>query len=812
MFRNIIKTTFRFFTKHQGYSLMNIIGLSLGLGACIAIFLFVQDEMSYDKFHKDYKRIVRAEGVFDFQGEVSHWAASQGFFGPRIAEKFPEVESFTRMLHFSSTETFSYEDIRYVEEKVFYVDSSFFEVFQYNLMHGDINTALEKPNNIVITQSTSKRYFGDKNPVGKILKTERESFIISGLMEDVPDNSHLHFDMIIPISTVRKRWKNVDRANQNAFYTYLKINQNVDLDTFAEKLDKGAWDVYGYIQNGDTLDIPEGLNVGINVTPIADIHLKSNLEKEFEKNSDIKTIYIFSTIAFLILILACINYINLATARSVNRSKEVAVRKILGGTRKNIFIQFMSESFILALISTVIALSLVELALPYINQITDKSLDLYFPDNMILLLIIFCCFIFVSVIAGFYPASILSRFEPIRILNFLKGFKRRKKLSLNFRRVLVILQIFISVCLISLSIIIYLQLKYIQNKNLGFQKENVLVIPFPMTIDKQKISVLKNELLKNIEVESASSTSGIPGERMPVLTVRMDELAKRNPDNGQGVFGIRVLSADQDIIETFGYEIADGRAFSKEYKTDEREAFILNEAAVKELEIEDPVGKDFEYLYGMAQPKKGKIIGVVKDFHYASLHSEVDPLMIHIFQPYAAYLSLRVNSENINELVEEIEKEWENAFPNVPFDFFFLDTYYDKLYTAEMNTARIVGFLTILAIIIACLGLFGLISYLAEQKTKEIGIRKVLGASTGNIIKLLLSEFVVLTLIALALAIFPTYLIANRWLEDFAFRINISIWIFLASAAFALFITIGTVIFKSYRAALYDPARTLRYE
>ncbi|MCF8228787.1 MAG: ABC transporter permease [Bacteroidales bacterium] len=815
MFGNILKTTARYFFKNGFFSLINLLGLAIGLATSILIFLFVQDELSYDKHFEDAADIYRLEPRYIGQGEDSRWAATQGNLIPTIKEKYPEIKDATKLHFFYNDVVGNYEALSFNESNVLVADTNFIEFFGLDILHGDRENALHGSKKAIVSASTARRYFGDEDPVGKIIRLNQDNFKVAAVIQDMPLNSHFHYDIIISMDEFRARGIPCDQGGPAAYYSYVKFKDKASRDHFDDKVRGNTWEVFGYVVAGDSSEVPEGYELQMITHPITNIHLNGHAEKEIEANSDAQYIYIFTIVALFVLIIACINYMNLTTAKSFRRAKEVGVRKVLGAHKRNIFRQFMSESYLISFLAILIALIVVELILPFFNNITVKDLQLNVFSNLILLLVLLIVYVIVGFLSGSYPAVFLSRFEPLKVLKSNTTNDKSNKSALYFRRGLVILQFAISVILIIGSITVYRQLVFIQNKKLGFQKENVLLVKTAGVWDKQKLEVLKKQLLNSPQIESISSASMIPGERAPFLTVRIPGLADQESEGsneGEDIFGMRVMSADEDVLNTFGFEISEGRGFSKEFGTDANEAFILNQAAVKEFELENPVGSSFEYLYGLEDPKKGKIIGVVEDFHYASLHTAVEPLMIHIMPVYYRYLAIRTNAGSTADILSKTEDAWMAAFPNLPFEYFFLDNYYDNLYKSELNLKSVITYFTILAIVIACLGLFGLAAYITELRTKEIGIRKVLGASFGSIVYSLSREFMLLIIIANILAWVPAYYFLNNWLDGYAFRISIGLGIFILTAIVSFFIAFVTVGMQAIKAAVMNPANALKYE
>ncbi len=814
MYKNIIKTALRHFVRYRGYTLTNIFGLAIGLATCILIFLYVQDELGYDRNFENAENIYRMEPHWTGQGEDSHWAATQGSTLPGIMKSYPEVESGVKFHHPYNPIIFRYDDQRFAEKNVLYADSAFLDVFNYDVISGDARHMLSGPGKIVLTRSTARRYFGDTEPVGKLLRVDDRSYAVSGIIQDPPRNSHLQFDLLISLDDMRSYWPGVDRDGPATFYSYVKFADQETARQVQKKYNDNIYTHLGMVVAGDSSNMPQEWTTEMIFRPITKIHLYGHAEKEISSNSDVSYVIMFAAVALFVLIIACFNYMNLATAKSTRRSREVGLRKVLGATRQHIFSQFMGESFAMVVLSMILALLLVDLSLPEFNRFTDKALSLDLLHNIPLMVLIVVIVIAVGFLSGTYPSVFMSRFSPIKSLKSNSLTASSTKTSLYLRRGLVLAQFTISIFLIIGILTVNKQLRYIQNKNLGFDKEQVLVLHLPDRSAKNKIEVMKNELLQNSGISSVAAASDVPGERIPFFTVRVpgnnSERHEQTEENADDSFTMRTWSVGYDFVKTLGLELVDGRAFSKDYGTDEQNAFIVNEAAVRELNLKPAVGHDFEYLYNMPEPKRGKIIGVVRDFHFASLHHEVEPVVIHIFPHYVRYLLVKLNTSQIQKTMADIEAVWNDHIPYLPIDSFFLDASYDNLYRKEMNTGTILGIFTILAIIIAVLGLFGLASYITEQRTKEIGIRKVLGASIPGIISNLSREFVILIAMANLLAWIPAFLFLNDWLDTFRFRTSISIWIFVISALISLLIAVFTVSAKAYSSARANPVKSLR--
>lgn len=816
MIRNIIKISIRYLVKQRGYAFINIFGLAFGLATCILIFLFIQDELSYDRFHTEAENIIRVEPRWVGQGEDSHWAATDGGLLPALESRYPEILSSVK-LHFNYQPSIvDYEDLSFSEERIMIADSSFFDVFSFRLLEGDPATCLSGTGKIVLTESYVSKYFYDEPAINQTLRIDDNPFIVSGVVQDVPVNSHLHFNIIMAMDEMRSNWPGVDKQpGPSTFYSYIRVADKGSLKSLKRKANEQIWEIYGLDVENDTTGVMEDYTPSLLFQPITDIHLNGHAEKEIEANSNKKYIYIFSSIALFVLIIACINYMNLATARSSRRSREVGMRKVLGAYRRNIFTQFMAESYIMCLIAMVIGLIMVEIILPGFNNLTGKELSLSISNNSVLLVLLILIVIIVGFLAGSYPSLFLARLDPMKILRSGLSAGKANKQALYLRRVLVITQFTISVILIIGTLTVYRQLNYIQNRSLGFDKEQLLVISIPARQHFDAVQSFRDDLVKNPKVVTSSTISGIPGQRMPFLSVALPDATESTLEDATSLqegFGMRVLSGDADLLRTLGVDFSEGRDFDPDIQQDEQEAFIINEAAVEWLGLKNPVGTRFNYTYNVDPIKEGKIIGVTENFHYASLHSEVEPIMIHIYQPYNRYLIIRLNTENIQRTVAGIEMAWTEALPTIPFSYFFLDSFYDNLYTAEANMGTIITYFALLAIIIACLGLFGLASYITEQRTKEIGIRKILGASMASIVKSLSYEFMILVLISNIIAWVPAYLLMQNWLNDFAYRTGIAIWIFALATIIAFIIAFVTISFQSIKAAMANPVNAIKYE
>ena len=756
---------------------------------CILILLYVQYEFSYDRYHENVEHIYRVVNE-------SSDALTPAPLASALLNDFPSIISAARIKHFEDM-LISYRNKRFYEERFFFANPSIFDVFTFPFIKGNSKTALQTPYSMVITQGMAEKYFGDDDPIGKIITYDNKyDFTITGVLENVPHNSHFKFDFLASFVTANHLFPNagLDKWNYwSSTYTYVLLKKDYPPTELEQQFPDF---VIKYLGKGWV----ESFQTRLHLQPLKRIHLHSHLWGEIEPNSDIKYIYLFSAIAFFILLIACINYMNLSTARYTNRAKEVGMRKVLGAYRVQLTKQFLCESVFLSFIALLLAVVLVELSLPSFCSLIDRKLVVNYYDNWLLLLCLIGIALFVGIASGSYPAFYLSAFQPLSVLRktLITGLAHSK-----LRKILVVLQFVISVVLIIATIIIYGQLNYIRNKKLGFNKERVVVLPIRDNYLRQKIEFIKNDLRQNTEILGVTASSYLPGD-INWITSFWWEGQQDDEDNTMAFNYV-----DYDFIQTFEIKLVEGRDFSKDFITDQTTAFILNEAAVKKTGWDSPIGKRLMRFYPVVQ---GSVIGVIKDFHLQSLHKKIKPLILHIGPVSYQYLSVKIHSNNIHSTLEFMKKKWKEFSPNRPFEYFFLDDYSKKLYKAEEKLSHIFGSFTFLAIFIACLGLFGLASFATEKRTKEIGIRKVLGASISNIVIMLIKEFIVLIIIASVIAYPIAHYVINKWLQNFAYRINVGLATFLVSVVIALIITLITVGSQAVRAARANPVDSLRYE
>ena len=800
MFRNYLKIAFRNLLKYKAYSFINIFGLAVGITACIMILLYVNDELSYDKYNLKAKQIYRVCSRAVVQGRELNMAVSPAPLGAAFVSDFPEVIQYARLMP-NANMLIRYKNNVFNETRFFWADSTIFNIFTMPFILGDPKTALNQPNTVVLTESLAKKYFGNENPLNKIMKFEDGTpYKVTGVTKDCPSNSHLHFDIFASMASIQAGKSN-SWLNDN-LYTYIVLKKDASASALKKKF-PGLVRKYAGPQVYQGLGIlfdewqKKGNAYGFFLQPLTSIHLHSNLDEEVEPNSNIRYVYIFSIIALFILLIACINFMNLSTARSLTRSKEVGVRKVLGSKKSQLIKQFLIESFLLTFIAVLIAVILAEIFLPSFDNLAEKNLHTNYFHSLYAMPALLITIIVVGLISGSYPAFFLSSFQPSKIL---KGKTTGTKGSW-LRSGLVIFQFSISIILLTGTMIIYNQIKYIQEADLGFNKENVLVIQRAWALGTHT-GTFKNELLKDPHILNASNTNDLPGRQYSTTVFKLENA----PISQQ--YLMELITTDENYAKTMDIEIAKGRYFSKENPADSS-AVVINESAAKTFNMKDPVGRRIIFV---GQNMTCTIIGVVKDFHLASLHEKIGPLVIYPRRGLTAYLPIRISSNNMSQTISLIKDEWKKFVPDKPFEYFFLDEDLNRLYNSEQKTGEILTSFSLLAIFIACMGLFGLAAFTTERRTKEIGIRKVLGASVLGVIFILSKDFTKWVLLSNIIAWPVAYYFMNKWLQDFAYRIEINWLLFIIAGLLTLVIALLTISIQSIRAAMANPVKSLRYE
>lgn len=795
MFYNYLKIAFRNLSKHKGFTFINIIGLSLGLTCFILIAAYTIDELSYDKFHEHSDRIYRIVNV-DTTDQQQGIARVGAPWAPMLKSQYPEIEDYSRLLRFGRS-LFQYEDKQFYESKGFLVDSGFMNVFTYEWIEGNVEYALTQPYQMVMTQSFAQKYFGDESPIGKqILIDQSQPYTVTGLMADPPQNGHFTFDFLASFDS-HDNWFKTE-ININNYWTYLLLKPGTDINSLDQKIQQFY---KAYVDTDGTSGSKPILQ------SLTSIHLTSNLQRELSANGDISRIYTLGTIAILILIIACINFMNLATARSSRRAREVGIRKVIGAKKKQLVIQFLGESIILCLIAFVFALALADLILPLFNEVAGKSITLNYWSQPLLSLGLLGIAILTGLISGSYPALFLASFQPIKVLKSNMGKIASGTLM---RKGLVITQFTVSMILIVCAIIIYQQLQYVSHKDLGYQKDQLLVLSMSDNKVRTQIQPMIEEWKQQSGILGIAGTSGLMGGGdwgMPLKYEGGAESDQISP---------RVFAVDHDYLKVHQMDLVNGRDFSKEISTDIG-AFILNETAAELTPWEDPVGKFLERPVGRNEEgewtyQKGTIVGIVKDFHYHSLRDQIQPLAIFVEPDYVSSLIIRLKADQIPETLDFINEQWSTNVPTHPIQYFFMDDLFNQMYMAENRLGKVVGIFASLAIIIACLGLFGLAAFTAERRSKEIGIRKVLGASVRNIIVLLSKDFAKLIAIALVISIPISIYFLKQWLENFAYRIEFNPIVFVYAGLGTTLLALLTISYQSIKAAQTNPINSLKDE
>jgi len=808
MFINYLKTSLRNLLRYKGYSLINIVGMTLGLASAILILLFVLDELSFDKFHKDSDRIYRISVQGKIQGPEISAAVSCVPIGPTLVQELPGVEKFTRLFPFGGDPLVRYENKSYVEEGFVYADSTFFDVFSASFVSGNAGKTLNRPNTLVITRSVAMKYFGSTDVIGKTLQIfdPPQQFSVDAVIDDYPENSHINFSILASFMSNPLSQSTIWVGNN--VYTYIKLSESANPKEVESNM-VSIVDKYVGPQLKQFLgfELSEmraaGNRYGYMITPITDIHLKSDLDFEFRPNGSITTVYVFSLIAVFLIIIASINFMNMATARASSRAREVGIRKVVGSQRSQLIGQFLTESTLLTSVSFLLAILIVFLALPYFNDIANKQLSVQlinwsaFLPSLILLLV------FISLISGSYPSFYLAGFNPVAVL---KGKLQMGIRGGWLRRTLVVIQFFITIGLIVCTLIITQQNKYLLNKDLNFDKNNLVVINRAFALGDQ--SQVFIDRIKDIPgITEASLTSMVPGGQSSGNTV-----FRREGDSSEELQVFNIIVSDYNFQKALKIDMVQGRYFSTEYGADSS-AVVINEAAAKRLQWDNAVDK---LLYQVAASPTGgdlplNVIGVIKDYHYESLHQEVKPLIIRLATGGVSSV-IRYSSLQKTELISKIKAIWTDIVPNQPFSYTFMEDQLLQNYEKDRQMGKIFTLFSVLASVVACLGLLGLSSFTVEKRKKEISIRKCLGAPAKKIMEILLKETLVLVTIATFLASPLSWYIMNRWLQNFSYHIEIGFWVFLLSTLIALGIAVGTILMHVYKASVRNPVEALKMD
>ncbi len=802
MLKNYLKITLRNILKQKFYFLINVSGLAIGITCSILIMLFVNYENSYDRYNEKADRTYRV-AVSALVGDTKiNQTYSSAITFAKLLEDFPEIETGVKFLKLGKSPVFIGSKIFY-EPKIFAVDSVFYDVFTIPLLNGNPKTVLAEPNSVVLSKNSALKYFGTTDVIGKVITLDlsREmgnvDFKITGVSENMPVNSHFHYNMLLSLTSF-PRYINSKGWTNNSFISYIVLKKNTSKDNFEQKLVDFTRKYMGAEKYDEW--VAKGNYWKYYLQPLTSIHLNSDLNGEFEPNGNSTYVNIFSIISLIVLLVACINFMNLSTAKASLRAREVGLRKVVGANKKNLIFQFLFESILMSFLALAIAMIMIEILLPYYRDIVNRPIAINYFENLNLVLFLILGGLSVGIVSGSYPAFVLSSFKPVVVL---KNESFQKTRRFNFRNMLVVTQFAVSIMLIAGTIIVYRQIQYLQNKDLGFDKEQVLVIKNPGTID-QKILPFKQALSNYRNIVNVSGSASLPGT--PFSNIGF---------GAEGVegFSLNLCVCDYDFQKTLHLEMEKGRFFSREFPSDSN-AVVLNHEAVKLLGWDDPIGKE---INNWSENRVNfHVIGVVKDFHYESLHQKIRPMALFQIGGHYKwsenYISARTKTEELSETIKFVENKWQQFAPGAPFEYSFLNDDFNSLYNNEIQTKRLFLIFSSLAIFIACLGLLGLASYISELRTKEIGIRKVLGASIGRIVFSMSAEFVKWVLLANIVAWPAAYYFINRWLQNFAYRIEIGWWVFALAGGLALIIALLTIISQAVKAALANPVESLRYE
>jgi putative ABC transport system permease protein len=804
MLKNYLTSVWRYVSRNKAFTIINVLGLVIGMTAFLLITQFVLHEFSYDKFWKNHDRVFRIQLDRYNKGEIStRWASGCLGIGPDLKSNFPEVVQYVRMA--KSNALLSHGDAFFKEDNVYYASHDFFNVFGHALLQGVDSSALKGLHKIVLSQSLAKKYFGEENPLGKTMRNNgRVEYVVTGVFKDIPENSHMKIDALLSFATYatlvgRKDESELTEWQWDGYFTYVLLQANADVRTLEAKLP-------AYVEKREGANLKND-NAGMvfHFQGISDIHLDSDFIGEFKPNGNRDTTYFLLIVAVLILAIAWINYINLATAKSIERAREVGVRKVMGGFRTQLVQQFLMESFLLNFMAVGMAIGSVMLLTPWFGELTGRVLGFsLFKQNIFWIGIVILITVG-SLLSGLYPAVVLSSYKPVEVL---KGRFKNTGQGVIFRKGMVVTQFIASIALIVGTYTVYQQIQFMRNQKLGVDIEQTVVLRSPNIVDStytQKFEAFKQRLVQYPEVAFVTAASSIPGGQPGWNAGGIRRLSQREDEANQ----YRVIEMDHDFIPSFGLDVIAGRGFSSEV-VNERKIVMLNEAAVKLMGFaknEDALNDQINFWGDTF-----RIVGVIRNYRQESLKKAFDPYVLRYSQSPGGFYSVKFNTENVKESLSKFEIEWKELFPGNPFNYFFLDEHYNQQYKADQQFGKVFGVFSALAIFIACLGLFGLSSLTAIQRTKEIGVRKVLGASVCSILTLVSKDYLILIGIAIVFATPLSWWIMNNWLQDFSNRINLTWWIFAGPSMVVIFIALFTVSIHTLKAARTNPVKSLRYE
>jgi len=789
MIKNLLKIAIRHIQKHPGYTLLNVLGLTLGISSALFLIIYVSDEINYDRYHENANRIYRVSSKITETDDQFTWIVAQVPMGPQAVKDYPEVESFTRFINMPRA-LYKFEDKEFVEESFYFADSTIFDIFTYKVLRGDVKSAVRDPKKIILTETVAGRYFGKSDPIGKILTEGDNTYEVTGVIEDVPNNSHFRFDALAARNNLPKQmgsWGNF------GVFTYLMFPENFDVNDFETKM-QGMYD-----EHMKSIFGPLNIKIEYILEPIKKIHLYSTNPSEPEPTGSITYVYIFGIVALFLVLIAAMNYMNLATARSTRRAREVGLRKVAGSRRSTLIIQFLSESVVLTIISLIISIILLIVLLPKFNLLAGKSFNLNILYSPVVLISVIGVVLFSGIFGGSYPAFFLSRFSPVTVL---KSEITTGSGGSFFRKFLVVIQFTISVIMIICTLVVFKQLNYLKNMDQGFNQKNVITIQLNQGMVR-KYPILKQILLENGDIKYVTSTNTSIGEGSGKVIFNIET------DQGMAQRGINFAVVDHDFVDALGIKIIEGRDFQQDMPSDTLTGVIVNETLANRMGWSEPIGKKAEL--GDENTIRARVIGVMADYHQTGMYNEIESLLL-VYRELGNIIYIKLSGNNIEQTISFIETKWEEVFPDQPFSYTFLSERFNRQFEADEKRGLVFTMFTILAILIACLGLFGLTSYNVEQRTKEIGIRKVFGANEGVVIRLISRDFLILIAISIVVAIPVAYYFMSNWLQNYFYRSKIGMSLLVLAAALTILITLITISYKSYQAAILNPANSLKTE
>jgi putative ABC transport system permease protein len=806
MFKNYLLVAIRNLKKHKGFSVINIAGLAIGMACCLLILLYVSDELSFEKHHDNRDKIYRVISHSTIGGTTRRFAISPAALAPAVTESIPEVEVFARVFSFGNAR-FTFEDRNFDITEFYAVDGDYFKIFSHNFLAGDPATALHEPNSLVVTEDTARMMFEEEDAFGRSISIgqgdQRQDYKITGIVANVPKNSHFRFNILLSLATFRQL-ESEQRTNQErppsfleeAYffqpYSYLLIAANADIPEVEKKMMNVVEQRWGEMlkQRGVVRQYP--------LQALKDIHLRSDYESDLGNPGNISYVYLFAAVALLVLFIACFNFINLSTARSTLRAKEVGLRKVFGAFRNQLVQQFLSEAVLISILGMVLGLLLVSLVLPAFNSLTGKDFDAYQIYSLVTLCGLLAVVVLTGILAGSFPAFVLSSFHPVETVRGKLGSGTK---SSTLRKILVVVQFAISIFMIVGILVVVRQIDFLKNADLGFDKDMMVVLP----LGGRQNDSIRERMLQNPNISSVSFSSNIPGQYSG------DDTYLPEGKSSEETIRVSAFNVDYDFVRHYGLDIVWGRDFSRTYSTDVQEAIIINETAARELGWgEDAVGKE---MVNVSRGNSGRrIIGVVRDFHHKSLKLPLNPTVLALNPNTFGYISVRIRPENVSGTLGFLEGIWEEINPRIEFNYFFIDDDFRSKYPDEERVRSLYIYFGIVAVFVACLGLFGLASFIIERRTKEIGVRKVLGAGVRKIVLSLSGQFILWVLLSNLLAWPLAYLILDKWLQSFAYRIRLQLWMFVACGVLAFLIAFLTVAYQAFRSAAANPADALRYE